>query len=501
MVISKYQLLRKLATGGLAEVFLAKAAGAMGFEKTLVLKRILPHLAEDPRFVQMFLSEAKLAAQLNHPYLVQIFDFGQVEGTYYLAMEYIDGPNLRVLARRARRLGRVLSPALCARIIANACEGLAFAHDSTDPATGEPLGLIHRDISPENLLVSRQGAVKVVDFGIAKAASRRGQTQAGQLKGKLSYMSPEQVRGQPLDRRVDVYALGIVLYELLTGRKPFEAITLDTLADAILSDPWTPAVQHRPDLPEALQRILDRAIARDREQRYPDCQAFQQDLEEFILSTGKPMGAYQLSQFVTEVMADSDTSALKPVPGSPLHELAMTPTGPRNWRLPPIHRGVSAPRPESGPSGVLKNAELDDPSLLAPTLVGAAPPIRSASPAPKPQEKTAPASLLRRVGRLPAFMGVVLLAACGGYVFARTSQQSPRPQPLQILEAHTTVSEPQVPTSTVTNVELSPSVPAVPELDTLTDGRPARSPASPERACAPGARCGGAGPRGIQRKR
>jgi eukaryotic-like serine/threonine-protein kinase len=160
--LGKYQLIRKLATGGMAEVFLAKAAGPMGFEKMLVVKRILPHLSEDPTFVEMFLAEAKLAAQLNHPNIVQIFDFGETDGEYFLAMEYIDGPNLRVLVKRARAAKAPLPTPICARLIAAACEGLAFAHDFSDPTTGEPLGLIHRDISPDNILVSRQGAVKVV---------------------------------------------------------------------------------------------------------------------------------------------------------------------------------------------------------------------------------------------------------------------------------------------------------------------------------------------------
>src|SRR5690242_18845995 len=152
----------------MAEVFLAKAAGPMGFEKTLVVKRILPELAEEPAFIQMFLSEAKLAARLTHPNIVQIFDFGESEGAYFLAMEYIDGPSLRMLIKRAVVQELALPATVCARLISLACEGLAFAHDFADPDTGEPLSLIHRDISPDNILLSRQGAVKVVDFGIAK---------------------------------------------------------------------------------------------------------------------------------------------------------------------------------------------------------------------------------------------------------------------------------------------------------------------------------------------
>jgi serine/threonine-protein kinase len=355
--LGKYQLIRKLATGGMAEVFLAKAAGPMGFEKTLVVKRILPHLAEDPTFVEMFLGEAKLAAQLNHPNIVQIFDFGEADGEYFLAMEYIDGPNLRVLLKRARAAGMPLPIAPCARLIASACEGLAFAHDFADPATGEPLGLIHRDISPDNILVSRQGAVKVVDFGIAKAAGQSHKTQNGVIKGKLAYMPPEQVRARPLDRRVDVYALGVVLYELLTKHKPFEASVDASIMKAILQEKVIPAVAYRPDLPEELQRILDKALAKDREQRYPDCLALAADLEEFILSVGKPVTAQQIIQLVAQVAPNTDAPVPTPQSGTqrsssgsgsgPTQTPVHTPTPSHVGTLPdaPTHPQIESTRP------------------------------------------------------------------------------------------------------------------------------------------------------------
>ncbi|HEX8819084.1 MAG TPA: protein kinase [Archangium sp.] len=315
--VGKYQLIRKLATGGMAEVYLAKAAGPMGFEKTLVLKRILPHLAEEPAFVEMFLSEAKLAARLTHPNIVQIFDFGETDGAYFLAMEYIDGPSLRTLIKRASAQDMPLPLTACARLVAHACEGLAFAHDFTDPETGESLELIHRDISPDNILLSKQGGVKVVDFGIAKAAGQGHKTASGVIKGKLSYMPPEQVRAEPLDRRVDVYALGVVLYELLTGHKPFESGSEVGLMRAILTQSPMPAVQFRPELPDSLRRVLGRALAKDREQRYPDCHAFQSDLEEFILSVGKPVTTQQIAQLIAQVAASTDRSTPTPQPGTP----------------------------------------------------------------------------------------------------------------------------------------------------------------------------------------
>ncbi|RKH69677.1 serine/threonine-protein kinase [Corallococcus aberystwythensis] len=314
MQLGKYQLVRKIASGGMAEVFLAKAAGPRGFEKTLVLKRILPHLAEDEAFVEMFLGEAQLAARLDHPNVVQIFDFGEVDGSYFLAMEFIDGPTLRRLIKRSMELKQPLPLGVCAKMVAAAAEGLAFAHELADPETGAPLGLVHRDISPENVLVSRQGAVKVVDFGIAKVAGQGHRTATGVVKGKVAYMPPEQLQAKGMDGRVDVYALGIVLYELLTGKRPFEATTDVSMMQAILFEPFVPAVQRRPDLPEAMQRILEKALAKDREQRYPDCRAFQSDLERFVLSLGEPVGAYQIARLVAQVMEGVEATPMAPTP-------------------------------------------------------------------------------------------------------------------------------------------------------------------------------------------
>lgn len=447
--LGKYQLIRKLATGGMAEVFLAKAAGPMGFEKTLVVKRILPHLAEDPAFVDMFLGEAKLAAQLNHPNIVQIFDFGETDGEYFLAMEYIDGPNLRVLLKRATAAGVHLPPALCARLIASACEGLAFAHDFADPETGEPMGLIHRDISPDNILVSRQGAVKVVDFGIAKAANQSHKTQSGVIKGKLAYMPPEQVRAKPLDRRTDVYALGVVLYELLTGVKPYDSETDASTMQAILFEPMVPAAQHRPELPEPVLRILDRALAKDREQRYPDCLAFAAELEEFILSVGKPVTTQQIVQLIAQVSPNTD--APMPTPhGTPRSGSGSKPSAtPVHTPVPSSHgtgprSGASGTGPRSSGSGLKSSAPAatSNPSMAAPPE--AAPPDTSSPPAERTQVLVSPESSEKGSARsneappvapawkklmIPAALGGVLLLAGGGYVVLRSSPSPSVDQP------------------------------------------------------------------------
>jgi serine/threonine protein kinase len=412
MQTAKYEMIRKLAVGGMAELFLARVTGPMGFNKTLVLKRILPQLAGDPSFVEMFLREARLAAQLNHPHIVQIFDFGEAYGSYFLAMEYVDGPNLRVLLKTALAAGTPLPPTLCARLIASACEGLAFAHDFQDPATGRPLGLIHRDISPENILVSRQGAVKLVDFGIAKTADQSPKTQSGIVKGKLSYLSPEQVRSMPLDRRVDVYALGVVLYELLTGQKPFTGPSDASLVQAILFDPLPPTLRYRPDLPVELQRIVERALSRDREQRYRDCRAMQLDLEDFILSAGRSVGAYQVSQFIDQLFPSAAPMAF------PARD-----TGERQALAAPARdssRTVLAKTPTSS----LSPAKSPPPPSVDPKRSNP-PPFHPAQPG-LPASASRPTASTRSLAWLRGLIGGALLMAGGGYITrARTSPEAP----------------------------------------------------------------------------
>src|SRR5437588_327572 len=259
--LGKYKLVKLIAAGGMAEVYLARQAGAAGFEKLVCLKRILPHLARDKQFVDMFLNEARLAAQLDHPNIVQIFDLGEANGNYFIAMEFIDGPNLRSVAKRAAELGELLPTPEVARIVAHAAGGLHYAHELRDPHSRQPLGLVHRDISPDNVLVHKNGSVKVVDFGIAKAAGSSGATRTGTLKGKVAYMPPEQLRGEPLDRRADVFALGVVLYELLAGKRPWEGDSEVALIGRIMTQEPEPLQNLRPETPPLLLAIVERAPA------------------------------------------------------------------------------------------------------------------------------------------------------------------------------------------------------------------------------------------------
>jgi serine/threonine protein kinase len=424
----------------MAEVFLAKAAGPMGFEKTLVLKRILPHLAEESGFVEMFLSEAQLAAQLNHPNIVQIFDFGEANGQYFLAMEYIDGPNLRVLIKRASTLGVSLPPALCARIIANACEGLAFSHDFANPETGELLGLIHRDVSPDNIILSRQGAVKVVDFGIAKAAGQSHRTQTGVIKGKLAYMPPEQVRAEPLDRRVDVYALGVVLYELLTGNKPFDASTEASLMRAILFEPLVLAVERRPDLPEAMQQILELALAKDRERRYPDCTTFQADLEQFILSQGKLVATQHVAQLIAQLSGEGGAPMPTPQPGSPprgFHPMARPRPGSGPHRAPEAVSGTPPPSnslaPPATPDSVDPQSEMRTLELVVPEKQSTAvqPQVAPVLAEPTISPPLAPTSRLTSKGKMLSLIGAgaALLVMAVGLLSGRSNTHPPPKEP------------------------------------------------------------------------
>ena len=263
----KYDLETRLGVGGMAEVWLARTEGPAGFSKRVVIKRILPSLVNDPEFVEMFLREARLAALLNHPNVVQIFDLGQAEHTYFLVMEYIEGRSLRYLHKQTLALGKHLEVGFVASVLAGACAGLHHAHELRGP-TGEPLALVHRDVSPDNLLVSYEGMTKIIDFGIAKAFSDTSGTNSGVVKGKYGYMSPELVRGEPVDRRSDVYAMGVVLFEALSGERPYLGAPSEVLK-AILQEPVPSMSSFREGLPSDIVHLTEAMLSkqpRDRPQ-------------------------------------------------------------------------------------------------------------------------------------------------------------------------------------------------------------------------------------------
>jgi eukaryotic-like serine/threonine-protein kinase len=265
--LGKYQLVARLATGGMAEIYLARQAVGGTFSRLVVVKRILPHLAEEPRFIQMFLEEARLASQIHHTNVVQIYDVDQHEESYYIAMEYIDGLSLGAICRRGRRQGILPPFDVAAETVAQACDGLHAAHELCDE-TGQPLGLVHRDVSPHNLMIARDGLIKVVDFGIAKAKTTAIRTRTGDIKGKYPYMSPEQVQAQELDRRSDIFSLGAILAELLLGRRLFERESELATLKAITEDRIALMSELDPRVPGPLSDVVAKALARPREARF-----------------------------------------------------------------------------------------------------------------------------------------------------------------------------------------------------------------------------------------
>ena len=429
--LGKYEVLARLDSGGMAEIFLARARGLAGFEKLVVLKRILPHLAAEEEFISMFLDEAKTTVALSHGNIVQVFDMGKgEEGDYFIAMEYVAGKNLRRYLRRALdREKQPIDPPLAAWIASEILRGLDYAHRRTDSA-GKPLGIVHRDLSPHNILISYEGEVKVADFGIAKAAGKVVHTETGLIRGKASYMSPEQARADDLDGRSDIFSTGILLYELLTGVTPFEGETSDQILRNLLKGPPPPPSSKRALIPAALDAIVLRALSTTREARYASCDVFLKDLGSYLMGSGTVIGPRDLAARMSSLFAEDieqERQTMSSLPKSvPAPETAAvrltnrTPAQPSSnpsrtkdlgenvlllpWRNAPpwarafagiaigafliagsawTFRGRPAPSPTPAPTPVAAVSPIATPSLLAidsPRVIDTAKP----KPSPKP---------------------------------------------------------------------------------------------------------------------
>lgn len=301
--LGKYKLIRRIGLGGMAEVWLARVTGPGGFSKTLVVKTVLEHHAQNQDFIAQFFDEARLAALLTHPNIAQIFELGEQDGVHYIAMEYVRGKDLHVIRKEAVARGDGLPFPLLARIACGVCEGLHNAHELTDDQ-GKPLGLVHRDVSPENILVSYDGVVKIVDFGIAKATINQVTTKAGIFKGKLRYTAPQRLLDLPIDRRDDIYSFGAVLYKTITGHVPINADSDGAMIKAILDGEFPPPREIEPSIPDEFEAIVLKAMAWDPNDRYATTREMQQDLERYIATAGQPVTTFDISQLLRKLFAE-----------------------------------------------------------------------------------------------------------------------------------------------------------------------------------------------------
>ncbi|AKI99348.1 serine/threonine protein kinase [Archangium gephyra] len=344
----KYELVSKLAAGGMAITYRARMKGAAGVTKPVVIKQILPHFADEPDFVEMFVSEARVAAGLTHGNIAQVFDFGEIDGQYFLAMEFVHGQTLSKLLRRAQKTGLPGLPMPLALFVATQiCDGLDYAHRHIGE-DGRPMGLVHRDVSPDNVLISYEGQVKVIDFGIAKATSVvEARTSPGTLKGKYPYFSTEQARGeQDLDARSDIFAVGVVLYEMLCGRRPYEG-ELAAVLPRILDGEYPRPSTLNPAITPELEAVMGTAMALDRAQRYPTAQAFSEALREQLYSGWPRFSPAMLSQLLGHLFAEELAAEGRKVDVTPafLEQLAA-------WQAQPISEPMGAQaRPPGSASG------------------------------------------------------------------------------------------------------------------------------------------------------
>lgn len=385
MIFGKYELLERIAVGGMAEVFRARLRGDGGFEKHLVIKRILPHLSSDSDFVVMLIDEARIAVSLTHPNIVQIYDLGKQDGTYYIAMELIEGGDLKVLLHRLRTQQLRMPIAHALHIGIETLKGLEYAHQKMGGSHEQPvpLNIIHRDISPPNILISYEGEVKLVDFGIAKASVRLMETSAGILKGKYEYMSPEQAMGLVVDHRSDLFSAGVVLYELLTGHSPFAAVTDLKVLQNVRAAQCIPPSQHNPEIPPALDAIVLKSLRRERDERYQRASEMRAELNAFAfagrhLSNAARLAGFMRSLFAEEIrlgkVAHLDQIVSGPGPGAPGGSPAPSapPMMPPNTSGPSTAPSPSLARLDSGglPKAELPVARRRDEDEDVPTIAG-----------------------------------------------------------------------------------------------------------------------------------
>ena len=352
--LASYDLVRKIAAGGMAEIFLARQWGEGGFFRDVVIKRLFPHLAENERQLRMFQDEARLLSQLSHPNIPQVYDVGIDDGYWYIAMEFVDGLTVADLWRLGAKSGQVMPMNVALAVVVQACDALHHAHERKDRA-GHALRIVHRDVTPHNVMLTRDGVAKLMDFGVA-ATSARKDTEAGAVRGTFSYMAPEQVRGRPLDKRADVFALGVMLYELTTGTRLFRGTDVQIMTQVVEQDAPPPS-ERVPGYPEDLEEIVLAALARDRGARLPSAQHLAGYLEELATRHGLLIGPRAVARYFASV-----------APAEPIHEeaLGMVEIAPRLELVPDSEaRRIWGPSEEQPLPEIDEKEVLDDLQLLS----------------------------------------------------------------------------------------------------------------------------------------
>ncbi|MFN0062378.1 MAG: serine/threonine protein kinase [Myxococcaceae bacterium] len=416
----KYVLLDRIAIGGMAEVWRGKGSGIGGGERLIAIKRILPNIAEDDEFVRMFIDEAKISVQLMHPNIAQTHDLGQINNSYFIAMEYIPGKDLRTMFDRCKRDGTPAPVEWSCYVIAKLCEGLDYAHRRKD-TQGREMNIIHRDISPQNVLISYDGEVKIIDFGIAKAAGKATRTQAGVLKGKFGYMSPEQIRGLPMDRRSDIFAIGVCLHEMLTGERLFTGDSDFTVLEKVRRADVAPPSNRNRLVPHELDRLVLKAVARDAENRYTFASELGSALQQWLSSAHPAFGRKDVAQFVRGAFPDdAEQEAARVVawkdvtaPGGSLPSPNSPPPPPQQPPAPPPHSLLAEmpsavslggePPTQLGPGGRPGGGEDHVPALLSRPVIE----LNRAHSPPAPLPRGAPVRRLESRGAAPTTGGRV----------------------------------------------------------------------------------------------
>lgn len=459
----RYRLAYQLASGGMGTVYLARAEGPAGFEKLVALKRIHPHLATDRRFVSMFLDEARIAGQIQHPNVCGVIDFGEVDGSFFLTMPFILGEPLNRVIGTAARLppGPLvdLLPLVAARLVADACEGLHAAHELRDEE-GNLREVVHRDVSPHNLMVGYDGIVRVLDFGVASARDRHHQTSTGEVKGKFAYLAPEQIEGRKVDRRADIWSLGVVLWEAVTARRLFARDNMAATINAVTTAPIPSLRTFRPDAPEALDTVVQKALARDPAARYQTARAMGRDLAQILAREDRFVGPPEVAEWMLELFPDGLRRQERLVEGTRTGKLAAgLSAGEERSAVQRRERAVpSDSNAEELPIELEDELELkDEPSGGGEMLDAEA--SHSSLLSSAPEMATARAAKASSTATL-GVVGGVLLAAIGlgaGLVWWTTQSQP------EMVAVELTPSSPIAsPTSAEPSVEAAPSAPPTP---------------------------------------